>query len=385
MEHRQKNKKIRILGLLTHFKLERNKEGKEICYPGPVDFYRVIQQLKYLPKDEFEVYITYEAFGEGSKHKTIDEVMESYDIIFFSYMDAVAPYLELRVRGLKKGIKIAIDIDDNIWAVDPTHPYYKGDFEPGSEKNFNRSAILLDADTIVTTSLFLRSVLNKKIKRPTSEIDIIPNFIDLEEFDHKRIKDTRDKSKFTIGYVGGSSHLPDLIKPEFVKALHIVMSKYPQVVFKCSPFLPQLRAEFGNRFEYYIAGTGEKYRREEWPKLMGSFDVCVAPLVNTDYSKSKSYLKYLEYSAGKKPSICEEIEPYNEILKGSKGRGFLAHTTEDWVRHLTYFIENPKEIDIVGNNAYEYVKKHNTIQNPKNIESIARVFRRLFDKEPKKL
>lgn len=378
-------KKIRILGLLTHFKLKKNREGKEICYPGPVDFYRVIQQLKYLPKDEFEVYVTYEAFGEGSKHKTIEEVMDSYDIIFFSYMDAVAPYLELRVRGLKKGIKMAIDLDDNVWAVDKTHPYYKGDFEPGSEKSFNRSAILLDADTVVTTSLYLRDKIKEHINRPVTQTDIIHNFIDLEEFDCKKIKDTRDKNKFTIGYIGGSSHLPDLTKPEFTKALHIIMDKYPQVVFKCTPFMPQLKAEFGNRLEYHITGTGEKYRYKDWPELMGSFDVCVAPLVNTNYSKAKSYVKYLEYSAGKKPSICEEIEPYNEILRGSEGRGFQASTTEDWVKHLTYFIENPEQIDIIGNNAYEYVKKHNTAQNPDNIEEVARVFRKLFDKKPKKI
>ena len=375
--------KIKIFGGLTHYKLKVDKKtGRQVCYPGPVDFYRVMQPLKYLPKDRFEVDVDYDFY---SRFGNAEGVTNYYDIMFMSYIDTVDTYLKFRVLGIKNKMKMVIDLDDNLWNVDPTHPFYKSDFAPGSEKNFNRSAMFLDADGITTTNSFLRYQMIENIKIPIKQVEILPNFIDLTEFDYKNVVPSRSKDKFIIGYLGGSSHFPDMNKSEFLDALKIIMDKYPQVRFKTCFYMPHLKALFGYKYEYEILGSGERYRKEGWPKMMEEFSCAVAPLVWSKYSRSKSYVKYLEYSAAKVPSICEKIDPYNEVLLGHEERGFLASSTEDWVKHFEFLITHPKEAKDIGEEAYKYIKKDHTIQNPKNIQLYTDYFEKIYKQKGKEL
>jgi glycosyltransferase involved in cell wall biosynthesis len=375
-------KKISILGAQTHFKLRIDKKtGKEICYIGAVDYYRVIQQLKYLPKNEFDVDIMYELVGGISPYKTTDELTKHYDICFFSYMDSVPFYIDLKVNGIKNGMKMVMDLDDNIWAVDPSHPYYKDDFEPGSEKGFNRSAIILDADAVTTTNRFLKYQIVGNTQRNIKDIKILPNFIDLTLFDYKKIPPRPDTKEIQIGYLGGASHFPDINKPEFLKAMHVIMDKYPNVRLKTTFYMPQLKAEFGYKYKYCLGRFNYfRYVKEVWPKMMSESDITIAPLSWSKYSRAKSYVKYLEMAAGKKPMVCENIDPYKEVLDGHIERGFLVSSTEEWVSALSKLIESKDLRKSIGDAAYEYVKENHTIQNPKNVELMANYFRDLTNK-----
>lgn len=367
-------KMIRILGALTNFKL-KNIKGKEVCWYSGVDLYRLIQPLKYLPKDEFQVDIEYDLYH---KYKTIDEMSKHYDIMLFSYIHNPQLYIELKVCGIRNGMKLVLDLDDNIWAVDPSHPHYKDDYAPGSENMFNRSAIIMDADEIITTNSFLRYKIVENTQRDIKDIKIIPNFVDLTLFDYKKIPPKPKTGELIIGYLGGASHYPDINKPEFIKAMHTIMDKYPQVRLKTTFYMPQLKAEFGYKYKYTLGRFNvERYANEIWTKMLSECEITVAPLSWSKYSRSKSYVKYLEMSAGKKPMICEKIDPYQEVLAGHPERGLMAGNTEEWVEAFTKLIESPKLRKDMGEEAYKYVKENHTIQNPKNIELIADYFRNL--------
>lgn len=372
-------KKIKILAVQTSYKLKIDrKTGKEICYTSAVDYYRNIQPLKYLPKDKFEVDFTYEPIGQNQKFKNTADLAKYYDVLYLSYMDSIKFYIELRVQGIKYGMKMVLDLDDNIWAVDPSHPYYKGNFEPGSEKNFNRSAVILDVDAVTTTNSFLRYKIVENTSRPIKDISIIPNFIDLTLFDYKKIPEKPNKDEIQIGYLGGASHFPDINKREFTDAVKIIMDKYPQVRLKTTFYMPQLKALFGYKYRYTLGRANyDRYVKEIWPKMMAESDILVAPLSWSNYSRAKSYIKYLEMSAGKKPMICEKIDPYNEVLANHPERGLQASTTEDWVNHFTYLIENPDKAKEMGEEAYKYVKENHTIQG--NVDLIANYFEKLTD------
>jgi glycosyltransferase involved in cell wall biosynthesis len=372
-------KKIKILAVQTSYKLKIDrKTGKEICYTSAVDYYRNIQPLKYLPKDKFEVDFTYEPIGQNQKFKNTADLAKYYDVLYLSYMDSIKFYIELRVQGIKYGMKMVLDLDDNIWAVDPSHPYYKGNFEPGSEKNFNRSAVILDVDAVTTTNSFLRYKIVENTSRPIKDISIIPNFIDLTLFDYKKIPEKPNKDEIQIGYLGGASHFPDINKREFTDAVKIIMDKYPQVRLKTTFYMPQLKALFGYKYRYTLGRANyDRYVKEIWPKMMAESDILVAPLSWSNYSRAKSYIKYLEMCAGKKPMICEKIDPYNEVLANHPERGLQASTTEDWVNHFTYLIENPDKAKEMGEEAYKYVKENHTIQG--NVDLIANYFEKLTD------
>jgi len=375
-------RKIRIIGILTHFKLKKDHEGKEVCIVGGVDFARVVQPLSYLPKDKFEVDVQYEAVGKNSRFKTLEELTKYYDICYFSYIDSVPFYIQLKVLGMKNNMKMITDLDDNIWQVHPSHPNYK-DFELGSEGNFKRGAILLDVDKVTTTNSFLRYKIVEYIKRPIQDIAIMPNFVDLTKYDFKKIAPSPKSKELIIGYQGGSSHYPDINKPEFTKALGIIMNKYPQVRFKTTFYMPQLKALFGYKYQYTL-GRHNVYRfiDEVWTDMMSECSIFVAPLSYGHYNRSRSYIKYLEYSAGKRPSVMEKIDPYESVLVNAEERGFLANRTDEWVKHLSFLIEHPEAGKEIGENAYNYVKEKHTIQ--KNVGIYADYFHSLVDKPKNK-
>lgn len=365
-------RKIRILGIPTHFKLKKDREtGKIINYKGAVDFYRIIQPLMNLPKDKFEVSIKWD-FREG--FKSVDELTEYYDIIFSSYIDTVQVYVETKMACNRNNCKWIMDLDDNIWNVHANHPLHK-DFVPESPKFQDENAIMKDVGTYTTTNSFLRYKMVENLKTNIKNITVMPNFIDLTMFDYKKVKE-RDDKNIQIGYMGGSSHFDDINKKEFTDALKIVMDKYPNVTLKTTFYMPHLKAKFGNKYKYCL-GRFDVYRYadEVWPDITAS-DILVAPLSWSQYSRAKSYVKYLEYSAAKKPSILEKIDPYNEVLGGHPERGLQATTTEEWVEALSKLIESEKLRKEMGEEAHRYIKENHTIQ--KNVEIYADYFKRQY-------
>jgi glycosyltransferase involved in cell wall biosynthesis len=147
--------------------------------------------------------------------------------------------------------------------------------------------------------------------------------------------------------------------------------------------MPQLKALFGNRYKYSLGRHNYfRYVEELWPQMLSSSDITIAPLSWSSYSRSKSFVKYLEMSAGKKPMICERIDPYNEVLAGHPERGLLVNTTDEWVDAFTKLIESPSLRKSMGEEAYKYVKENHTIQG--NVGKIADFFTSQFDKNLKK-
>ena len=372
-------RKIRICGVQTHYKLKKDTTGKEYLNTGGVDLARLINPLKYLDPKKFDVDIVYEVVGPNCKFKNTEDLSKHYDILYFSYMDEVKFYLELRVQGLKNKMKIAVDVDDNLWAVDPTHPFYKDDFEKGSEKNFNRSAIILDADSVTTTSDYLKKRIQENTK--VEDITVIPNFVDLELYDYKKIK-PKKSDEITIGYIGGSSHFPDMNDPKFVNAMTQILNKYPNVRFKTTFFMPQLKALWGYKYKYAL-GRADVYRfiNELWVEMMSECDFFIAPLSHSSYSSSKSYIKALEYGAGKKAVILERIEPYQEFAgENPEEKGvFLAYSTKEWFNAMEKLVLDEKLRKENGEKLYNEVKKNHTIQG--NTKVYEKYFTVLFDKD----
>ncbi len=366
--------KIRILGILTHYKLKRDKvTGKEVCYSSGVDYLRVISPLEHLPKDKFEVDIKYD-FMDG--YADAYDMLRNYDIIYSSYIDTVETYVKVKSAANMMKRPWIMDIDDNLWQVSKSHPYIK-DYLPESPKFQDQQAILKDTSQFTVTNSFLRYKTVEYLNKNINQIEVLPNFIDLKQYDHKKFT-KKDHEGIQIGYMGGSSHFDDINKPEFINAMKIIMDKYPQVSLKTTFYMPQLKAKFGSRYKYTL-GSFNIYRFIDkiWTDMCATSDIFVAPLSYTPYSRAKSYCKYLEYSAGKVPSVMEKIDPYEQVLNYAPERGLLASRTEEWVEHLSYLIENPKARERMGKSAYDYVKKNHTIQG--NIKIYTDYFTKIFD------
>ena len=92
------------------------------------------------------------------------------------------------------------------------------------------------------------------------------------------------------------------------------------------------------------------------------WDIAVAPLEDTNINKSKSNLKYLEYTALNIPGVYSNIGPYKEI--GKKNTGIVVNNTpNEWENALISLIEDDQLYKLTLKNAHEDVSKNYLVKN----------------------
>jgi len=355
---------IKILGIETLYKHYTNAITKEETFThSGVDFARVLQPLSYLNKEKgFKIDVLNKFPISPDKLNEWENIIPNYDIVYSSYIDLSILYVAIKILCDKYKKTFIIDLDDFLWGVSPHHPHYedyKVEYDAMgkmrmSESLYKRTVILKDVHYVTTTNQFLKYKIHEFAQHDLDTIKVFPNYIDLTRYDYKKIP-KRNDNEIRINYIGGASHYDDLMKPDFINALKELMDKYPNLIFYTNGFFfAQLKEIFGYRYRFRLAYADVyKFQDKLWPVAMAD-DIFVAPLDNTVYSRSKSFIKYLEYGAGKKPGVYENQEPYTNIVKDGEN-GYLAKDKRDWVNKLSALIEDKKQRDLIGEKAYETI------------------------------
>jgi glycosyltransferase involved in cell wall biosynthesis len=92
-----------------------------------------------------------------------------------------------------------------------------------------------------------------------------------------------------------------------------------------------------------LADLGPRVRRlpmVEWwrlPAVLRDLDVNLAPLVPSRFNEAKSAIKWLEAALTATPTIASPTEPFREAIRSGEN-GLLAHTDDDWDRHLELLV-----------------------------------------------
>jgi glycosyltransferase involved in cell wall biosynthesis len=352
--------------------------------------------------DEFHVDISYNMENN-------DNLFLNYDVVVFhSFIHQTTHEDNVnRVNWLKKqGIKVVMDIDD-LWFVDQRHPmYHQIKVSKIGEKKIELLKLVDYVST--TTTIFAKTI---KDRLGVKNIVIFPNAVNDEEPQFKSEPTKSDKIRF--GWLGGSSHLHDIElmssgissihnsfkgRAQFVlcgfdlrgnvmeidpngnrrqrpiKPFETVWYKYEKFFTDDYKVLSDEYKSFLNTFmEIPYDDENEPYRRR-WTKEINSyamnyntFDISLAPLVDSVFNANKSQLKVIEAGFHKKAIIASEVEPYtldlisavNEGNFNDKGNALLVgpkKNHKDWAKHMKRLIENPNMIEDLGNRLYETVK-----------------------------
>jgi glycosyltransferase involved in cell wall biosynthesis len=367
--------------------------------------FRIMDPYKFIGDnhmDEFHVDISYNMEND-------DNLFLNYDVVVFhSFIHQTTHEDNLnRVNWLKKqGIKVVMDIDD-LWFVDQRHPmYHQIKVSKIGEKKIELLKLVDYVST--TTTIFAKTI---KDRLGVKNIVIFPNAVNDEEPQFKSEPTKSDKIRF--GWLGGSSHLHDIElmssgissihnsfkgKAQFVlcgfdlrgnvmeidpngnrrqrpiKPFETVWYKYEKFFTDDYKVLSDEYKTFLNTFmEIPYDDENEPYRRR-WTKEINSyamnyntFDISLAPLVDSVFNANKSQLKVIEAGFHKKAIIASEVEPYtldlisavNEGNFNDKGNALLVgpkKNHKDWAKHMKRLIENPNMIEDLGNRLYETVK-----------------------------
>jgi glycosyltransferase involved in cell wall biosynthesis len=210
---------------------------------------------------------------------------------------------------------------------------------------------ILVADLVTASSPNIQTYLEEL----NPNTNLVKNYLNDSLWDMKkpRTSTSRD-SKISIGYMGGQTHQIDL---ENIKnALINVFKKYPEKVkYKFWGAQPPQELLDLPATEY------DPINQEDYAQFANFFsqqecDIFIAPLVDNQFNRAKSTIKFLEYSAQGVPGVYSKLSPYEEVINIGVN-GFLAGNLDDWEIHLEALIEDPSLRQKIGAAAQQTVKE----------------------------
>jgi len=311
-----------------------------------------------------------------------------------------------------QGIITIGDIDD-YWMPTQEHPIY----HLIQQHKLNEKIVknLKEAEYVTTTT----NLFANEIKKINKNVVVFPNAIDPSE--PQFCEPTLESDRLRIGWLGGSSHLHDLmlidgslsklgsdrnntqfvlcgfdtrgtvteinkntgeqtqrpIRPEetvWVKYEKIMTSNYYGVSDDYLKFLNKYKEEV------YPNEIDQPYLRvwtrpvTSYAKNYSKFDVSLAPIKNHIFNRMKSQLKVIEAGFYKKALIASEIGPYTIDLKHAYkdgqytkgGNAFLVSENRnhsDWYKNIKRLMNNPNLVTDLGESLYETVKDTYDLNN----------------------
>ncbi len=246
----------------------------------------------------------------------------------------------------QQGALTVVDIDDDLWRIHPSNPSYRYLMQGPARQVLE--ACIREAKLVTVTT----RELAESIKHLTSA-RVLSNMLPAEHWPDSPRR-PRDGTALTLGWAGGSSHLMDL--QVISGAVETLLGQYDQLEvvvagLGMSPFAPHERVKVAPGVPI-----------EEYPGLLGQFDIAVAPVEDSVFNTSKSDLKLLEYSMMGIPTVASKTVTYGRSIRQGEN-GFLAGNTKDWLKYLRRIIEDPDLRVCMGAKAREFAETRTIDKN----------------------
>lgn len=333
---------------------------------GGIGYYRIVKPSQQIVGHAVKV-IGKELMNYGKSNGEMwENVFKDCDILWTHYFKEEANAAALFYTAKKLGKKVIIDLDDNFWDVPKSNLLYNT-YKPGAKDRAFLSSVLFFADALTTTSEPLRDRIIKHFKDVDGTIKkvyLLPNMNDRTDWEVPKCVPSKDK--FIIGYQGSNSHQDDLVMvlPSIVK----IMEKYPHVELQLMGAIEKSRLDI--YFEKMskniidrisLVGATESY--DEFPDWLSKqkWNVGIAPLVDTAFTRCKSPIKFFEYTMVGLPVIASRVYPYfmdndGKALITDQETGLLVKQNE-WFAALEDLILHPEKCKELSENAFKHVMK----------------------------
>lgn len=276
----------------------------------------------------------------------------------------------------KYGKTTIVETDDNYCDVPPWNEAYFS-FAPNSRHRQLAIQCMSMADGMIVTTPHLKELYGKY----NENIEIMPNSLDFKG-DRKFVGwdrvSVRKHKGIRIGWIGGRSHFSDLMM--VAPALREVLERHPEVTLcLVNSAVKQSCQLIGRKYPFEGLSNVQEADRSvpinRYAEFMAyfGFDIGIAPLVDCNFNRSKSNLRWLEYSALKIPCVATDISHFSQTINHGKD-GFLVkgNDLKTWVQYLELLIIDDHTRTDVGRAAYKRVKQDfNIVRNaPKYVRHL---------------
>lgn len=261
----------------------------------------------------------------------IDNYLRDADVVIAGRMAHEQVFLALLAGRDLYHYKLIIDTDDNSDDI-PHFNYAHPDYHAGTGLSRLIRMELREADLVTVSTDRLAEWARQYGRR----VVVMPNCIDTNLYANvrSREKEARHRNDVRIYWGGGGGHYGDLLKVR--DPVLRIMAERPNVKLVFSLFLPDWAASlppyrvFMLRFAHFNA----------YPKVLKWLcaDVALAPLVDHEFNRCKSNVKYLTYAMADIPGVYSDIEAYESVTHGLTG--LKARTDADWYDAINTLIDN---------------------------------------------
>ena len=306
-------------------------------------YYRIIVPLTELGKHGHDVTLV-DASQHGEAHEAALSKAAGHDLIVgqrWDRHDAMGAWRRMRATS-----KLVYEVDDDVWAVEPVNwaaysRYSKEDVRDA----VSHSAMVANLVTVTTEPLA------EVMREHNPDVTVIPNFIPGWVCDLPREPGLR------VGWMGGASHGRDM--GVIAQPVRRFLGRFPDwdahlVGVDYRPTIRHDRVTFAP-WTHVVPEPEAFYRSVD-------FDIGLAPLYPTRFSRSKSHIKALEYAARGIPVIATDSEPYRDfVLHGVTG--FLVKRDHEWLKYMSELASDDGLREAMGAKAREHARQFTIDQN----------------------
>lgn len=354
--------------ILAHFTdFGHSPERKKHNTFGPIGYYRTYKPAKQIKNYDVDIVGTDIINYNDRFERNWESIFTQYDVFWAMHFVHEVNASAQAFFAQKLGKKLVYDLDDNYLDIPSSNPVYEK-FQETKRDRAILSTTLSFADALTVSTEPLKERMQAHMKQ-VYDIDmpifVIPNMNDVNDWNFKPA--SKHKDRITIGYAGSNSHQDDLVM--IMPVIDKLMTKYPSLWFELIGALDK------NKLDIYFKNFNPKNLERvatlpvtatfwEWPEYLSKqkWDIAIAPLVDSAFTRSKSHIKWLEMSMYKIPVVASRVYPYFMDLAGRKTiehgeTGLLCSTLEDWEKNLESLIQSKPLRKKLGQQAYDFIKK----------------------------
>lgn len=290
------------------------------------------------------------------------------------------------IKTMRKHGKIVVsDYDDDPFNTSPLNPFYqyvgveeyewqwpdgtremlwsegmisaRGNKIFNIERNINhRDMFRLNfkkSDLVTCTTEQLRSEFIKI----NPNVAVLPNAVNVDFFP---IKPEMVKREFRIGWQGGASHYEDLymIKDAIAEVLH-KHDNIKFIYFGDMRFQGLFDSSPQDQIEWHpwVAHSTYPYKL-----ALMNLDVGLCPLVDNQFNRNKSAIKWMEYSLFNIATVASNIPPYKGVLTNNQDSLLVEESKEAWVDAILSLYSNKSQMNRLASNAEANVRANHNIE-----------------------
>jgi glycosyltransferase involved in cell wall biosynthesis len=269
-----------------------------------------------------------------------------------------------RIRRLVANVeraraKLVYAIDDNFFELPPNRSK-----EFTQEQLEIVNFLIHIADRIIVTTQHLKECYIKY----NSNIIVIPQALDerlLIPRKPQNFSDPFNEKRIVIGYMGTLTHDDDL--EMVLPALESICKKYPdEIEIQIIGCIGRnsTKQDLSNLPVYYIE---PKQGENEYPLFMlwytstMNWDIAIAPLIDNRFNRSKSDIKFLDYSAIGVPGVYSKVPAYISSIQHLETGWLAGNQVVSWTNALETLLNDSELREKLARNASRYLFSQRTL------------------------